>query len=237
MEYVLVIVAIALAVVFYLNFDLEGILWDRQAQETVDQATIEEDRSVDYTGKLAGEGIVEVKDGTAWEAVLNDSDYVTVKPVGIQKTNVYSLAKWADYYNSRKNGTTGRRRAETQTQFLDYSANYSPYYIIELQDGTKILAQMNRGIAKKIAKNPGKVELPLGQKIAYSQEAKNALADICQEQKVATDYVLYTIDTNWEQEKENVIFFGKVGASVVVCIILGVILLVIADKIFGKAAE
>lgn len=233
-EYTSIVIAIIVAAIFYLNFDLEGILWDRQSQKAVSQAEIEADRSKDYSGKPAGDGITEVKDSATWEAVINDSDYVTVKPKSIEKTDVYSLAKWADYYNRKKNGTTGRRRAETQTQVIDYSANYSPYYIIELEDGTKILAQMNRGIAKKIAKHPGEVSLPLGQKIAYSQAAKKALEDICEKQKVSTDYVLYTIDTAWEKEKENVIFFGKAGAAVAVCLVLAVILLVMADMVCGK---
>lgn len=236
-EYVSVIIAIIVAAIFYINFDMEGILWDRQSQKAVSQAEIEADRDKDYSGKPAGEGIIEVKDRATWEGVSNDLDYVTVKPKSVEKTNVYSLAKWADHYYRKKNGTTGRKRAETQTEIIDYSANYSPYYIIELEDGTKILAQMNRGIAKKIAKHPGEVALPLGQKLAYSQAAKNALADICAKQKVSTDYVLYTIDNTWEKEKENVIFFGKAGATAAVCLILGVVFLVIVDIIFGKSRE
>lgn len=236
LDYFLAIVALAITLVFYLNFDLEGILWDREEQKEISSQQIEKDRGTDYTGMKAGEGILSLKSKEDWEGMLNEVDYATVTPKSIQKTDVYSLAKWADHYNRRRNGATGRKRAEVRKSFLDYSANYSPYYIIELEDGTKILAQMNRGLASKIKKGK-KIQLPLGQKIGFSETAKKQLASVCKAENVSTDYVLYTINTTWAKEKENIIFFGKAGASIVVCIVLAVLLEFIGGMVLPKTKE
>ena len=92
---------------------------------------------------------------------------------------------------------------------------------------------MNRAIANKI-KNGENIELPLGKKIGLSQKAKNLLKPICNEKKVSTDYVLYTIDNNWQSENTEKIFYTKFVIAFVLFIVLAVILQLAYDKFFCK---
>lgn len=231
MDYFLVVVALVIAVIFYFRFDLEGILWNGREPEVITAAQTETDRVTDYTGKKAGEGILCLTTGAEWDAVINQVDYVTVIPESIVKTDVYSLAKWADYYTKRSNGASGRRRPEVKQSAFDLSANYCPYYIIELEDGTRILAQMNRGLAAKIEKGE-RIELPLGRKLGFLQAAKNMLSPVCESMNVSTDYVLYTIDDNWQADNADNIFFIKIVAAAVLFFVLAVVLQLLADRLF-----
>ncbi len=235
-DYTLVVIALVIAVIFYFSFDLEGILWDKYEKERISSSDIKNDRSRDYTGLNAGEDILSIKTIGEWDDVLNEVDYVTAKPKSIIKTDVYSLAKWASYYTTKRNGSSGRKLEEVIKTSLDISPNYSPYYIIELEDGNHILAQMNRGIAKKI-QNGEEVSLPLGKKIGFLQKAKTLLKPICEEYDVNTKYVLYTINNNWESENENKIFIEKFVISFVIFIVLAVVLQLVINKIFFRDDE
>lgn len=229
-DYSLIILSLVVAVICFLSFDLEGILWDFEKHDVIDSKRINENRAVNYTGFKRGEGIKIIRSKDDWEDILNDIDYVTVVPKNIMKTDVYSLAKWKEKYTRRYNGTTGRKLSEVRKTTLDISADYSPYYIIELDDNTHILAQMNRGIAKKI-ENGEKVELPIGKKIGFSQSAKAELSQICKKMNVSTDYVLYTINDNWQKKHVNIILCGKILVSIIILFVLAVVLQLIADKI------
>lgn len=226
----LVVLAFAIGVIIYFQFDLEQILWNGNQSAAISAEQMKQDRVTDYTGRKAGDGVISMTTGEEWDAVLNEIDYVTVVPERVEKTDVYALAKWADYYTSRRNGAAGRRRDAAVQISLDLSADYCPYYIIELADGTRLLAQMNRGLAAKIRRGQ-EIELPLGRKIGISQQAKALLAPVCKEQNVSTDYVLYTIDDQWAAEHANGIFFGKLIISGVIALILAVVFQLIAGKI------
>lgn len=232
----LVVLAFVIGVIFYFQFDLEQILWNRNEPVVVSADQMEQDTVTDYTGQKAGDGVVSMTTGEEWDAVLNEIDYVTVVPEHVEKTDVYALAKWADYYTSRRNGTAGRRRETAIQTSLDLSADYCPYYIIELTDGTRLLAQMNRGLAAKI-KQGQEIELPLGRKIGISKQAKALLAPVCKEQNVSMDYVLYTIDDHWAAEHANVIFFGKLIISGILALILAVVFQLIAGKILDPKKD
>jgi len=236
-NYGLIILSLFIGILFYFSFDIEEILWDKYESKSISIEQIKSDSTKDYTRLKAGEGITTITDLENWDKVINDIDYVKVIPRNIEKTNVYSLAKWVKHYTQKANGTSWRKLAETKKTAFDISANYSPYYIIELEDGNYILAQMNRAIANKI-KNGENIELPLGKKIGIfqkaSQKAKNLLKPICNEKKVSTDYVLYTIDNNWQSENTEKIFYTKFVIAFVLFIVLAVILQLAYDKFFCK---
>ncbi|SHK28583.1 hypothetical protein SAMN02745136_02182 [Anaerocolumna jejuensis DSM 15929] len=235
-DYFLIFVALIITLLFYFNFDLEGILWDRREQTVISTDQLKADTTVDYIGLTAGDDIPLLKTGQDWENVLNYSTYVTVVPVSIKKTNVYSLATWVGYFKKRSSGADGRRLAEAEKNIFDYSADYNPYYIIELQDGTRLLAQMTRGIAKQI-ENGKKVKLPLGQKVGITKTAKTLLKPICEKLDVTSEGVLYTIDNNWSSKNADNIMFGKYAIAFVGWILLSIILQTIADKIIPKHKE
>lgn len=151
-DYSLIFLSFVIAVIFFFSFDLENILWNRREDVAIKKEQIEEKRAVNYIGSNPGDNILSLKTKEEWDKALNEVDYVTVVPKSIIKTDVYSLAKWVNPYTKRSNGTSGRRLDEVKQTSFDISASYSPYYIIQLDDGTNILAQMNRGIANSIKK-------------------------------------------------------------------------------------
>ena len=51
---------------------------------------------------------------------------------------------------------------------------------------------------------------------------------------VSTDYVLYTIDNNWQAENVDTIFYIKLVSAFVLFIVLAVILQLVYDKFFCK---
>ena len=232
-NYGLIILSLFIGIVFYFSFDVEEILWNKYEQESISSEQIKSDSTKDYTGLKAGEGITTITNLADWDKVLNDIDYVKVIPKSIEKTNVYSLSKWSEHYTKKSNGTSWRKLAEVKETSFDISANYTPYYMIELEYGNSILAQMNRAIAKKIERGE-KIERPLGKKIGFSKEAKNLLRTICDEKNVSTDYVLYTIDNNWQAENADTIFYIKLVSAFVLFIVLAVILQLAYDKFFCK---
>ena len=232
-NYILIMLSLFIGIIFYFSFDVETILWDKHEQESISNEQIKSNTTKDYIGLKAGEGITQINNIEDWNKVLNNIDYVKVIPKSIEKTNVYSLAKWVEHYTKKPNGTSWRKLAEVKKTSFDISANYTPYYIIELEDGNYILTQMNRAIANKI-KNGENIELPLGKKIGISQKAKNLLKPICDEKKVSTDYVLYTIDNNWQAENADKIFYTKLIIAFVLFIVLAVILQLAYDKLFCK---
>ncbi len=236
LDFILVIVSLVAAVFVFSGCNVEGILLKMNQPEAVSSKEIEENPGVLYMGYPAGEGIEEIHSQAEWEEVLNDVDYVVVKPKSIHKTNVYSLAEWADTFKRRRNGAIGKQKAAVKQVPLDVSLDYVPYYVLELEDGSHILAQVSQNTAKQIKK--GKLDaLPVGRKHGFSQGAKNLLAPICEEYQASTDYIWYAIDNEWQEKHSFEILIGKAAVAVVFFFVLAVILELLADKIFGKTKE
>lgn len=78
------------------------------------------------------------------------------------------------------------------------------------------------------------MKLPLGKKIGISKQAKSMLKDICKENDVSTDYVLYTIDNNWETENADRILYEKMAISAIMFFVLAIISQLVVDKLFFK---
>ena len=236
LDFVIVIASLIAAVFVFSGFNMEGILLKMNGQEAVSSQEIEDNPGVPYMGRPAGEGIQEISSQAEWEEVLNDVDYVAVKPKSIHQTSVYSLAEWADTFKRRRNGAIGKQKASVKQAPLDLSLDYVPYYILELEDGSHILAQVSQNTAKELKK--GKTDaLPLGRKHGFSQGAKNLLAPICEEYQVSTDYIWYAIDNEWQEKHSFEILIGKAAVAVVFFFVLAVILELLADKIFRRAKE
>lgn len=230
---IIALVSIFCGVFAYLKGDVEAYLWSKNKQAAITQSQIDKNKTTDYTGKPAGKDIVSLKTITMWDKVLNNVDYVTVTPKSIQKTNVYTLAPWEDYYTKRRNGTSWRQKATVKTSPIDYDFGYLPYYIIELPDGHHIFAQMNRSLASEMASGQ-QVQLPLGQKKGMSQAAKTKLSKYAKDYNVSTKYVFYSLDNTWQKEHAQMIFYLKIAIGVIVFFIIGVVLELIAQRFLNK---
>lgn len=233
LDFVIVIVSLVAACFMFAKFDMEGIVKNMNPPETVGSKELEANPGIVYVGHPAGEGIPEVKGMAEWEDVLNSVDDVKVIPTSIQKTNVYSLAEWAEPFRRRRNGAIGKKKAAVKQAPFDISLDYVPYYIIGLEDGSHILAQVSQSTAKDIQK--GKLDaLPIGRKQGFSQNAKSLLASVCAENDIPTDYIWYAIDNEWQDSHSFEILIGKAVVAVVFFFVLAVILELLADKVLGK---
>lgn len=218
--------ALALGVVTFMLFDMEGILWAQRDQTPVSRAEIENGEWADHTGKNAGDGILSLTSQSQWENL--GTEYVTVVPKSIYKTDIYSLAGWAERSLKNRTGAyRGSKHAHIKRSFdyfMGYMPNffteYYPYYVIELEDGSHILAQMNRSIANKAGRG-GEISLPIGQKERLSsQYVKDSLLTLSRDMGFSTDYVLYVIDDPWQEANALWIFWGKVVAALVVVVLV-----------------
>lgn len=134
LDFIIVIVSLAAATFVFAGFNMEGILLKMNQPETIGSKEIEANPGTVYMGYPAGEGIPEVRSQSEWEETLNDVDYVKVLPKSLKKTNVYSLAEWADPFRRRRNGAVGKQKPAVRQSPIDVFVEYIPYYILELED-------------------------------------------------------------------------------------------------------
>lgn len=233
LETIICIAALAAGVILFFHFDMEEILLEKADMTPVSQAEIEADTQKDYAGLPGGEGVTELKSADQWNDIISDLDFVTVAPKAIHQTDVYTLAKWESFFNHKANGTTGYRRREVKKSSLDYSLLYCPVYVIELPDGTHVLAQMSRCYAKRLEKGEA-VILPLGTRRGMLEKTRNLLKDECARFEAPDDYILYTINNQWQGEHASTIFIAKFAVAFAVGFVLAVVLIGIANKLLRR---
>ncbi len=237
--YIVAILSLAAALAFYCWFDLAGMRWVKQQSE-VSAAQLEAGNLTDFQGYLAGDGISPLTSAREWEDALNTIDYLAAVPAGITETDVYSRANWTEAFARRRNGASGRRLADARKQFADYSDSYLRFYIVELPDGTKLLAQMEPTIARAAAS--GKLPtLPLGKKVGIPQTAKSLLGPLCDEQGISMSHMLYTVNDPWHMEHGDMLTIARIGISAALWFVLAVILELIrnwrSEPESGKSTE
>ena len=240
----MVVLAFVITAFFYLHFDMEGIFLDGKEQVVVTGKQIKKAKGKkDFTGKTAGEGVKELKKHKSWKNLKKETEYATVKPLYIMEKEVYGLGRWFDYYTKTEEQTKKKKSKNEQAEeeekkteaikpFADYSTLYSPFYIIALPDGVKILAQMDRSVAKAAVKKIEKGEevwLPVGKKAAVSEDAKELLEAKCKEEGISTKSVFYAVDDEWQGKNADAIFWGKIGITIFVFILATIILQLIKN--------
>lgn len=236
--WVATIIGIVVALFVFTNFSAEGFLWEKEKEKTVSQEQLDENLSDTFIGRPAAEDVEQIASKEEFEDMIASVGTAVVVPKSIVSTKVYSLGKWCDAYRRSRTGAARRKKQEVLTS--DFLAGiwgeYSQYYLVELEDGSYILAQMNACIAKEIEQ--GKSDrLPVGYKVGFSQKAKKELTEICQEYGADTEYVFYAIDDTWQQEHAFILFISRAALAVVCLFVVAVGLLMLFDKIFGKSEE
>ena len=235
LSYFMVILAFVLTAAFYLCFDLEGILWDSQEQTEISAEQIKKHPKKNYTGRKAGKGILKVKTLKQWNQLKKGVRYVTVTPKGIETTGVYGLAAWSK--NSEEKGKRTKKMQEAIRPKFDYTGEYTPFYILTLEDGNKILAQITRSMAGKV-KRGKEVSLPIGRKVSVTNKARELLKEQGEKEHVSLDTALYAIDNHWEKKNADAVFYGKIGITIFAFILIAILLQVleraIAKAVFKK---
>ena len=88
------------------------------------------------------------------------------------------------------------KRQEVVRSPLGAREGYNQYYLLEMPDGTYILAQISQSTAAAIEKGEH-VTLPVGRKVGMTNTARSYLSGICKEYGASMDGVLYTFDDGW----------------------------------------
>lgn len=228
------LVGLAAALFVFCNFSIEGYLWNKEEGNTVSAQELKDNMSSAYIGHPAAEDVPRLSSLEDFNQMTDTVDTATVVPKSIIPTGVYSLGKWSDYFTSRKNGTSWRRKEQVLTSsFLaGLWGDYSEYYIIELEDGKYILAQINDCIARRL-ENGETLLLPVGHKIGFSQEAKKELSNICNEYETSMKYVFYAIDDNWQTEHSFALFMGRAIAAFL-CFVVVVAVFMLLGWLLGR---
>lgn len=233
METAIIIMSLMIAFLVYSGIDPEKFI--KPDGEPVTLAQIAADRQKSYAGKTAGTDIPRLA-GSSDFAEMTQSTYVTAEPQEIVSTGIYSLNPWVDPYeitkmrnSSGRMVRTGRKAPEVTDNAIEAAEYYQEYHLIQLSDGTYILAQFSGAYQEKL-KQGENVMLPIGVKKANSTAAREYLEEICQQYGADSSFTLYMIDDEWQEEHEFIFFIMKFGIAAVVFLVLAVGLLIIAEK-------
>lgn len=234
---IIAIISLILAFLVFANLNPEG--WIKKEGAPVLLTDIPAGDSGAYTGKTAGDDVKKLTGSKELEDIIG-TQYISAVPKEVIKTGVYGLKPWLDPYKitSARNGRgrmyrTGRKAAEATNKSLFAVSSYIEYYLIKLPDDTYILAQFSDTCRKAIEKGET-ITLPLGIRKATGKETRTLLKDICSRYGANPDFVLYSIDNEWNEEHEFTLFMIRFGISAVVFLILSVTMLTAADKIRNR---
>lgn len=219
--YLFAVAALVIGILVFYAADVEGLIWMLQKGQPVNSEDIVSPDSDEWLGivcgREAGEGIRHLTSGEEWEE-LNGVEYVTMEPARVYKTKVYTLADWADPSRRSRNGTYRGAKDRTKTMPFDYlwgyapylGMEYNPYYIVELEDGSRILTMMSRSAAGRASRGKS---MPLGRKEHFGGSS-SALKEICESMGVSTDYYLRAIDEEWIGKWAMIILIGKLACGI-----------------------
>ena len=206
--------------------------------ETISASDIAQKPMADYEGKMAGEGIVELQNADAFHA-LKTYDYVVVSPQNVIGTGVYELKRWVDPNDLKKgiltNGrtyTSGQTVPNVVTNAVQAALDYNEYYMIQLPDGSHILALFDSRYADSIAQGES-VTLPIGRRLQTAKDALAPLRSVCGQYDVDTSDTLYAFDDAWQESNQNTVFWIKLAFAGGAFLALTVVSAILFKKIFA----
>ena len=233
-------VLLAFAAAFFLYLHLPVDTWLFKPDQVISQQEIQADGAQNFTGYPAGDDIPRLQSQADLEAMLYEADYATCTPRQAIVTEVCTLNHWADPYVKRKVNKrvvqTGKRKPSVIHSSQPMPDDYSPYYLLELEDGTYILAQMPQATASAI--NRGRnVTLPIGQKAPLSQTARSLLADTAAAYDVSLDGALYLFNDDWYADHEFSLTLLRLGISFAFMVVLALILILVGQKLCSRSEK
>ena len=224
---------------FFLYIHLPVDSWLFKPDRVISQEDIAADRTADLTGYPAGSDIVQINTQADLDAMLYQVGYATCMPQKAIKTDVCTLNAWADPYATQKSGKrivhTGKRKASVIRSSYPLPDEYSPYYVLELEDGSAILAQLPQGTAAAINRGQD-VKLPLAQKVSLPPNARKLLAETAKTYPVSLEAALYAFNDDWYQEHRFSLTFLRLGIAFVFLLVLSFLFIMIGQKL-GKRAK
>lgn len=236
--FVSTVLAMAVAILVYLNWSPEALLQGKKVP--VNMEDIESGQTENFIGFEAGSDIPRLSGKDEFEK--NRSLIFTAEPVGIIFTGIYELKAWVDpYYSSGGKRRTSVKKKKPQFQqyknpdgILNDRADYLQIYLLELPDGSYILAKIPESTAKAIRSGEA-ITLPIGKKV--SQGIPDKLKTLCEEYDAYTGGIYYSFNDEWQEEHKFLILLLRIGITMAVLFILAVVFIFIGNKIFRVKQE
>ena len=105
--------------------------------------------------------------------------------------------------------------------------DYNQYYLLELTDGSYILAEIPEPDADAI-KRGRTVTLPIGEKRAFRMSEE--LSKVCEENGAYTKGIFFAFDEEWYESIDIFMVLLRLGVGITVFFAVGVCLLMLIDK-------
>lgn len=232
-SFISAIPALAAAILVYLNWNPEALLQGKLSPVSMED--VKSGKMEDVIGAKAGDDIPVLSGREDFEK--NSSFIFTAEPAHVISTGVYELKAWVDPYYS----SGGRRRigaVKKKPQFRLYKnpdgllndrVDYLQIYLLELPDGSYILAQIPEKFVKAIRSGKS-AALPIGKKV--SQGIPDKLRTLCEEYDAYTGGIYYAFNDKWQEEHKFLILILRIGVTMGVFFLLTVVLIFIGNKIF-----
>lgn len=236
LPYLAVLLALAAAAFAVSRFHPDGLL--RGGQEPMGQSDVEAGKAV--TGHPAGTDIPRIASAEEF-ARLSVGDYVTLQPVSAVPAGVWHLKSWVSpdtrrRYKGRASGAPKKKPELVESGFA-LPLDYDPYYLLELRDGSYILAEIPEPDADAIRRGR-EVTLPIGEKRTVRGTEK--LRAVCEVYGADPGSVFFAFDEAWYQSHSLPLLLMQIGVGVLVFFVTGVCLLLLMEKAaerMGKHAE
>lgn len=227
LEFIAVIASLIISFFVVKAISVESIL--RGKEEPVTLAVAEDGFPEEHIGMPAGDDIPRITDSTTWEDTWQTS-FVTIESSNAIPTGIGSRHPWISAYSSSRRGGQ-RHRPDVSSMAFDVLDEYAEYFLLELPDGSYILAQMPTDIARKL-KAGKEVTMPVGRKSPVHQQALTSLAEFGSGYDVNMDGVFYCINDAWSESHYLIVQLIRIGGCLLMTIVLGSILITILDKAF-----
>ncbi len=232
------ILALAAAMLVYLNWNPEALLQGKEGPVSMED--IESGQVENFVGSKAGSDIPRLAGKDDFEK--NRSLIFTAEPVGIISTGTYELKAWADpYYSNGGKRRTGAKKKKPQfrqyknpNSILNDHADYLQIYLLELPDGSYILAQIPESAVRAIRSGKN-ITLPIGKKV--SQGIPDKLKALCEEYDAYIGGIYYAFNDEWQEEHKFLISLLRIGVTMAVLFILAVVFIFIGNKLFRVKQE
>lgn len=224
---------IGLLVVQWINPD--AFIKEKGSPVTMEE--ILKNPTANFTGKIAGADIPKLSGAGAFNTMnvppqygtQYENQYVTATPLKVIATGIGSRNSWDNPYEVMGNYRRGRYvLPEVNTIPIFFLGSYQEYYLIELPDGTYILAQFS-DIYRQAVNRGTKVTLPIGIKKPNNALEKSYLKTVCEKYDAPVDFSLYMVDDAWYEEHDLLLLLIKFGCGAAVCFGLTLGLLTIEE--------
>ncbi len=233
LEFIVVIVALVIAVLVAKALPVESVL--RGKEEPVTLAMTEGGLPEDYIGMPAADDIPRIEDAETWEDTWQTS-FVTVEPEEIIPTGIGTRHTWVSAYSSGSRRSRPRHRPDVSSMTFDILGEYAEYFLIQLPDGSYILAQMSTDDARAL-KAGKEITLPVGRKSPVHQQAIKQLEDFCRDYDANIEGAFYCINDKWNESHEMLVLFARYGSGALIALVLGSILITVVGKILKDETE